>query len=126
HLLGTAVHPPRASRWRDESLPSPAERDSPCSQGQRRAHPSAMTFSALRTGRSRNGSSRRTRSWISQLRRRIPRQSSQRQSLRQEPRRRLSHCPSLTLLLLTYLRRFRILLEFLMELRGRRTFERSR
>jgi len=99
-------------------------RGSPCSLDRRRARPSARIFSAPHTGRSLNGSSRRTRSWRWRPRRRIPRRSI----LPQELRREAGHRPisPLPLLFLAYLGRFGSLLELLMKLRGRWTIKRAR
>src|SRR5437588_3841174 len=119
-----ALHPPRASIWPDESLPTPGERGNPYSLDRRRAHPSAMIFSAPHTDRSLNGSSRRTQSLISQPRRRIPRQSIRPLELRREEWLRRTISPPL--LLLAYLGRFGILLELLMKLRDGWTIKRAR
>src|SRR5215475_1883701 len=118
-----ALHPPRASIWPDGSLPSPGERGNPYNLGQPRAHPSARIFSAPHKDRSLNDSSRRTLSWIWQLRHQIPRQWIRPLELHREEWLRQTISPPL--LLLAYFGRLGILLEFLMKLRNRWTIKRA-
>src|SRR6185295_12497305 len=121
----TALHPRCVSITPDGSFGNPAGHGSFYSQGLHRARPNARTSSVPHTGKSRSGSSRRTRSWIWPPRRRIPPQWFLPQWLRQESGHRSIPYPTLPLLLLTDFSRLGIFLELLMELGGRRTFKRT-